>query len=1137
MDISTRTRVIAWVTAALLLVGLAVAHLQAAPPDANEPAVGAGDALAKDLMSRAGICRGIVSLPRCGDGQLAMAMARNSGMLVHAMDSRPENVSATRRLAQDAGLLGRQIYVERGELSSLPLADNYADLLVVADLQDADLARLECGEILRVLSAGRGKALLGRAGAGGGLTQVALEAWVKKIGIADAKVVQDARGLWAVISKPRLAGSDDWTHQLHGPDNNPVSKDMTFKWPYLVQYLGKPYLGDSGARESAAGGRLFVMCGWWYRVPGAWKDPTNSLHAYNVYNGRELWSKNLTASHLTDFGAHRSALVATDSVVYVLEGNAVLVLDAETGAQIRSIALDKTGEEGKWIALSDGVLFALGGDKDPAVKLSATTYPGVVTSVVPQTKAIIGMGKKIAAFDAGTGKDLWVHEEDKPIEARCLAISAGKLFFYSEQSRAGCLDGRTGRLLWTNADAQVLAAFADGPWKENTPYGVMATPDAVYISRGAKVALSAKDGTLLWKDDKNRVGGRFSAQNLLLIGDRLQSSVGMLLEPLTGKPKVDARGTPVRAAVWGVCDQRTALDTPYGHDNPVNQQRLNPTGVKPPCDSGMIVADGVMFASPNACVCDSQTKGFTAFSAANDFKLDQPANAADRLERGDGELNPAAALQAGAKDWPVYRGNAQRNGSSGATVSPKAAVLWQYQPAHPFVNEPWPDTLTTEADHKPTAAICIAGWVFFAGTDGVVHCLDSQTGLQKWSFATDGPVHACPTFWEGRLYVGSADGCAYALEAATGRLLWRFRGAPEPRRILVYGQLQSSWPVDTGVFIHEGVAYFAAGMRDEMGTHIYALDAKSGGIIWQNNDSGHAYMDDMHHGVTPGGGMVVAQGRLWLCTWHGLTISYDLKTGQLDTGGDVSKFRGRVWLYAAGLSGQEIGLVDDRFLIHGGFPIYGMDEGNKWENNGALNHRRQFCFEFMELDAAGKALYPAISPVRCSGLTPAWDQRSMVVTTDGMKTLECWDTAKTSEFLRATRLQKAPTKTSFADYDAQGMALHLQADPEVKRNAAPPEFPMRQWSLKVETNAAALGDNAVVVTQGLRKDLGKAPRFLEIAPFTSWSVVALDRKDGREIWRQPIPSEPLCGSVSIDRNGSAIVMLRDGGVMCIGAQQ
>ena len=159
------------------------------------------------------------------------------------------------------------------------------------------------------------------------------------------------------------------------------------------------------------------------------------------------------------------------------------------------ISLEKTGEEGKTMFLADGKLYVLGGDKDPGIKLK-TPYPGMPTSTTALQEnntawgcggykpGTGGWGSRIAAYDFTTGKDLWVHAEEKPINARAIGLAGGKLFFYAEKSRIGCLDASTGRLLWSNSEESVLASLEHAPFlATNSSYGLMCTPQAVYIAR------------------------------------------------------------------------------------------------------------------------------------------------------------------------------------------------------------------------------------------------------------------------------------------------------------------------------------------------------------------------------------------------------------------------------------------------------------------------------------------------------------------------------------------------------------------------------------------------------------------------------------------------------------------------------
>src|SRR5262249_19092011 len=138
----------------------------------------------------------------------------------------------------------------------------------------------------------------------------------------------------------------------------------------------------------------------------------------------------------------------------------------------------------------------------------------------------------------------------------------------------------------------------------------------------------------------------------------------------------------------------------------------------------------------------------------------------------------------------------------------------------------------------------------------------------------------------GRAYVGSGDGWVYCFEAASGKLLWRFRAAPVERTIPVFGALVSTWPVGSGVLVGDGVAYAAAGMFNYDGTHVYALDAVDGKIRWQNNTSGRHDLQSGLKGASVQGHLLL--NRQMLCLAGGNTTavaSYDIKDGTYAAGG------------------------------------------------------------------------------------------------------------------------------------------------------------------------------------------------------------------------------------------------------------
>jgi outer membrane protein assembly factor BamB len=168
--------------------------------------------------------------------------------------------------------------------------------------------------------------------------------------------------------------------------------------------------------------------------------------------------------------------------------------------------------------------------------------------------------------------------------------------------------------------------------------------------------------------------------------------------------------------------------------------------------------------------------------------------------------------------------------------------------------------------------------VFLGDDRGVLRAVDANNGKVRWQAYTAGAIFQSPAVWEGRVYVGSADGRVYAFEAATGRRLWTFRAAPADRWIPVYGKLHSTWPVAGGVVVDNGVLYAAAGIANYDGTHVYALDAITGKLKWHNDSSGS--LSEAREGVSLQGELSLRDGAL--CFPGGTmcaTASYDLKTG------------------------------------------------------------------------------------------------------------------------------------------------------------------------------------------------------------------------------------------------------------------
>lgn len=243
------------------------------------------------------------------------------------------------------------------------------------------------------------------------------------------------------------------------------------------------------------------------------------------------------------------------------------------------------------------------------------------------------------------------------------------------------------------------------------------------------------------------------------------------------------------------------------------------------------------------------------------------------------------ASNAEAADWPQWGCDAGRGGVTSEELAARLHLEWVRQ--LPVPRPAWPESqpaLRFDVSYSPVAA----GIQLFVPSmvNDSVTAYDLRTGQQQWRFYAEGPVRLAPIADSGRVYFGSDDGYLYCLNAADGKLLWRFRGGPADRRVLGNERLVSTWPVRGGPVLLNGRIYFTAGIWPFMGIFVHAIDAESGKPIWVNSGEGATYAVQPHN--SPAFGGFVPRGHL-AATPFGLVAPggrtqpgcYDLETGRL----------------------------------------------------------------------------------------------------------------------------------------------------------------------------------------------------------------------------------------------------------------
>lgn len=130
-------------------------------------------------------------------------------------------------------------------------------------------------------------------------------------------------------------------------------------------------------------------------------------------------------------------------------------------------------------------------------------------------------------------------------------------------------------------------------------------------------------------------------------------------------------------------------------------------------------------------------------------------------------------------------------------------------------------------DQPVLGSVALAGDTLYAATgDGALHAFDLTDGRRRWRTALGSPtalhmfdpwdvLHSSPTLEGGRVYLGTPDGTVGALDANTGRLVWK-------RNL---GQ-----PVRSSPAVAEGRVFVG-----DLGGKVHALDARTGKPLWTSD--------------------------------------------------------------------------------------------------------------------------------------------------------------------------------------------------------------------------------------------------------------------------------------------------------------
>ena len=780
----------------------------------------------------------------CGDGTATAKLLTQSSTVAQGLDLDPKNIAIAKANQSSQPNYGSRLTFRTFDGKHLPFINNTVNVIVSA----AELAASPA-EIHRVLAPGGVAIFRSR-------TKPTIDESLASVTSIDRGRY---RGFYR-LGKKWPTDIDEWTHHMHGPDNNRVARDTRLAPPlsHLQWSVGPRYTRHHEYMSSfqamvSAHGRIFYIIDEGKHdsilLPPDWK-----LIARDAFNGIVLWKRPLDNwfNHLWPFKSGpltlpRRLVVQGDRVFVTLGiGSPISVLDATSGKVLHSLE----GTEGTEEIIIDGNrLFAVKRDwltEANKHEVKERIRNGASTGEVTRRfGGAISRNQTVMAFDLTTRKMLWEHAT----RVAPLGIGArdGTVYIFDGQAvtRRNAADGRE---IWRSDPLLKKPQY----YAVNYACNLVCDDQKILVGSAAgesMLALSAKDGSVLWSKPQYR-SGRHAARDLFLIDDKAWTTNTLVAN--MALPDVPGTGNPRSSRVTGydlnsgdVASDFLPKNDVYSmnarcHMSAATENFLitSRTGtelvsltdkewhihhwMRGACLYGLMPANGIIYAPPNPCACYTQSKlnGFNAVTGFDEqWASTVESHGGQTLVRGTANGTPARnPIEQDA--WPVYRHDNARSGSTASKVALPLQTGWR-----------------TEGFDELTGLVVAGGLCVFAEKKRhTVHALDAQTGSRKWAFVAAGRIDSPPTIAGPSLLFGSADGWLYHLRTSDGELVWKRRIAQADLSLFVRSQPESVWPLSGSVLVQDGKVYCVAGRSAFLdgGLRLAVVDAATGELLFDN---------------------------------------------------------------------------------------------------------------------------------------------------------------------------------------------------------------------------------------------------------------------------------------------------------------
>ncbi len=853
---------------------------------------------------------GLIVVVGCGDAaapEVAADLGKSGDWLVHAIAGDAEELAKFNDVIAKAEVKGCVSAEELG-LETMPYRDYLVNVLVIMDLEKTQKSGLTMDEARRCVVP-QGKIII----------------------CSDGKVAN-------IEETPPCEDMDVWTHRYYDASGIPSSKDKVFDLPVGFKWnAGLPMNFDNPSRAAnrysstramvVDDGRCFTFSEAVYENLGAgWRSKYGTdqfLTCRDAFNGRLLWRKRIGDTYYGGLYIENMApLVSTGRHLYLAgENGKMLVVDTRTGETVRELPTANT----------PGVIGAADGIVVVATWKDGRSMGAVERYDRRRMDWEIYRGT-IEAYDDATGKLLWKNDllgtsmvvadgfvyivnrsEKDPLEKAHNKRREGEKMAHPPQ-KVIAMDLTKGSVLWETEDAEFKAT---NQALSLEAAGFMAV--AVGLQGRSRVALlSAETGRPLSPGEATEASKNFF---------RYRNHIC----------------TPVMRVGEAILGNRGGTLTKAG-------ERINFGGARGACLTGTVPAYGAGYIAQNWCRCSpGQIPGLLAIMPIGEIPTTEEMEAPTE-PIAYSKYNDSADGMSSASLWNSFRGNAERNSSSACDIPEEVTVAWSKQVAGHTKEGTVARDRRSYLNSRLTAAV-VAGDLAIVGDidHNEIIAVDVKDGSVKWRTMLGGRVDSAPTIYKGICLIGDHTGYVSALKIKNGELIYRLRIAPEEKRMISYGKVESVWPVIGGVMVADGKAFASAGRTQgsDGGLVVRAFVPETGRPLWvtalqQNAPNLVEKKPKRNDTLARHGDFVTIMGH-WL----------DLETGQISPPPQVQTPQGTVVMGLEGLYSWNWTRLGHRKFISIGYGEF-MGDTVSWNDKYVATTNRDSGGIIASLTESGK---------------------------------------------------------------------------------------------------------------------------------------------------------------------------------------